>query len=249
MRVTTNNISLQTVQDLLEGFEDGKDILHNGRNVVKRFVLTTGNIVIIKRFAIPNMFRKVGNLFQGTKCSRAFRNALLLREKGIMTPAVLAMAENGPGGYDYLITEPDYGIPLAECMTDDHEGQRVAEAFAVFVLGMHTAGLLHLDFNNTNIRVSKSAENISFSLIDVNRMKNVGKKPNFDDRMENLFRFSALTPFFIKVIEAYLRQSGEYIPQNVEIVMIRKQRHDASWTERKRLNRRFKRMFFFARKS
>lgn len=208
--------------------------IHNGRNIVKKFVSPEGKTFIIKRFKKPTWFQTIGVLFRKTKAQRAFINAEHLLKKGFHTPKPLAYLQDDEG-FSYLITEEDMGKPLCEAFQDQAVYKKFAKAFANYTYTLHRAGIIHKDYNATNIRfhMNENENRITFSLIDVNRMAFYTNVPPLRVRLKNLFLFSACDDSFKEVLKQYLMATGLYSNHLFKKTIIKKQRHDKWWKRKK----------------
>ena len=71
-----------------------------GRHRVDRLALPCGNETldaVVKTYGVQSAWRDRLAVRHGTKAERAFRNALVLRDAGIGTPAPIAVAERWEG--------------------------------------------------------------------------------------------------------------------------------------------------------
>lgn len=234
----------QFVRQLPTLFDTDGEVLYQGRNTVKRFVIE-GKPLIAKRFKKMDLLKKIELMLGGCKAKRAFDNAEKLLSLGFLTPKPLGyLIDNS--GYSYLVTQEDTGIPLLDGMNDLTLGgandMTLAEAFADYALSLHLAGIVHKDFNNTNIRFTRDENDGSyqFSLIDINRMKFHDSRPNLRVCLDNLHLFSECTGFYRAVLSRYLHQSNAFTQQLFESELKKKQQHDKRYAQKKAFTRKLK---------
>ncbi|MBR6251106.1 MAG: hypothetical protein IKR17_07940 [Bacteroidales bacterium] len=234
------------VNNIDEEMNRGGELLFSGRNTVKRFVINGfDEPIVVKRFRKPNALNSLiyGNL-RTSKAKRAYENAFELIARGFFTPTPFAYVEQrhcGRMGYCFFLT--------SECC-DDHIGSKlsppiydttIADAFAEFVAQLHTKGVLHYDLNSTNVLYNIDNGKISFSLIDINRMKffRSGSEMPMRDAFENLTLFTGEKDIFTYVATKYVECRG--LPKSfVDKALEQKRRHDRSYTRRKKFSRMFK---------
>lgn len=159
---------------LPETFDTQGELLHSGRNTVKRFVRADGNWVV-KRYKRPNLVQRIAyTFFKPGKAERAYRYAWMLLEKGISTPEGIAYIEIKKGGLIedcYFVSTECTDIPLYPELVDTPDYDRaLADTLAVFIVHLHSLGILHGDLNLNNIlyRVADGGQ-LHFTLIDTNR--------------------------------------------------------------------------------
>ncbi len=232
------------VRQLPTQFDADGEMLYQGRNTVKRFVIE-GKPLITKRFKKMDLLKRIELMLGGCKAKRAYDNAERLLSLGFHTPKPLGYLIDD-NGYSFLVTEEDNGIPLLDGMnTLAHEGANdiaLAEAFADYALSLHLAGVVHKDFNNTNIRFTRNESdgNYQFSLIDINRMKFHDSRPTLRVCLDNLHLFSECTDFYRAVLSRYLHQSSIFTQQLFESELDKKQQHDKRYAQKKAFTRKLK---------
>lgn len=165
------DIDAEFVIHLPETFKISGQEIYRGRNVIKKFMVD-GREVAVKRFRRPNPLQAIIYSFFATgKARRAYTHALELRERGIDTPAPLAMIEDrtlGVIGYSYFVSELSDDTPLFhELVEMERYDEEKARGVGRFMAAMHEAGVLHGDPNLANILYA----NGSYSVIDTNRAK------------------------------------------------------------------------------
>ncbi len=160
-----------------------------GRNQVHRLQLPCGDSsaeVVVKTYGVQSPWRDRRAQLIGSKAERAFRNALLLRNAGVGTPAPIGIAEHWEGT---RLRESHFVAAFIPQLTNlrDELNRIYAEApycaplmtllqcVANQTRAMHDAGLLHGDLGNQNIALQPHPEtpdapwNVYF--LDLNRAR------------------------------------------------------------------------------
>jgi len=145
-------------------------VVHAARNTLWRCP-ALGVEVAIKRFRQARWWQRLGG---EAKALRTFRIARRLLDLGIATPEPLAAVVSGSGdGHAYYLCRWQDGGVVADLHgADDGRGSstdRVARlaAFATWAARLHGAGVLHRDFNPSNVLVVGG----DHALIDLNRIR------------------------------------------------------------------------------
>lgn len=227
---------------------DASQLLHNGRNTVRRFVLSDGETVVVKRFKRPNFFQALGWITHGSKAARAFRNAAELKARGFDTPRALAFVDYGTApfatSHSFLVTDEIVATPIqARLEKPEVFDSSVANAFARFAAALHEAGILHHDLNSTNVIYTRDdTGRFRFSLIDINRMTflPVGETPSVSECITNLLRFTGRYDVMEAVARTYAESRNLDPTIFVKRVLAAKRRHDSQWRMRKRLKKLFR---------
>ena len=143
---------------------------------------------VVKTYGLQSAWRDRRAARIGSKAERAFRNALLLRDAGVGTPAPIAVAERWEG--DRLRESrfvaayvPDLGNLRDELDRLYAQAPRCAplmdllQAVADAVRGLHDAGLLHRDLGNQNVGLRRDpadpAAPWQIFFLDLNRARRV----------------------------------------------------------------------------
>ncbi len=157
----------------------GEIVQENRRNVLRK-VAHRGKMYNIKSFHVPHFVNRiVYTFFRKSKALRSYEHALILREKGIGTPAPIALLTEKRGG---LLSRSFY---VCEQLPEDYQeirfcyrgplagNEEVLTAFAQFTAKVHDAGVFHTDYSPGNIlfRHDKESGEYDFQLVDINRMK------------------------------------------------------------------------------
>lgn len=183
-----------------------------GRHRVDRLALPCGEETldaVVKTYGIQSAWRDRLASRNGSKAERAFRNALVLRDAGIGTPAPIAVAERWEGPrlresrfvaayvpeltnfrdeLNRLYAQTPFCTPLMDLL------QGVADA----IRALHDAGLLHRDLGNQNIGLQRNSDHFpapwSVWFLDLNRGRHVAT-PSFAQRGEDLARLDLPSDF------------------------------------------------------
>lgn len=159
------------------GFEHSGELIYDGRNSVKVFELEDGQKIAVKKFKQPHTLNRfVYTFFRGTKAERAYNNAFKLEKLKIDTPKAIAyidVFENGIVTVSYLVTEFTDYAPVRDIVREDSVYQvMLFDALMKFTVKLHSKGISHDDYNDTNVRYKKTLDGeIKFILIDINRMR------------------------------------------------------------------------------
>lgn len=222
---------------LPQSFDEGGEVLHQGRNVVKRFEMD-GRGVVVKRYKRHGLLiRLVRSLVGGNKAQRAFDNAQELNQRKVSTPEPLAVAvEMGLGGVVdcYYVCAETQLPPIAQGLDADDWDHELAKAFGRYVARLHQVGVLHNDLNKTNVLWERTGDDFRFELIDINRMEFYDHRIPDEDCMENLTLFTGREDLFLVVAETYA-EARRWPWSKVHDALMVKHRHDRQWKRKKRL--------------
>lgn len=178
---------LQKLQNLSpENLQDVK-MLQDGRHRVYRAKMLRGNTpcdVVVKTFGRQAAWRDyVAKRGKGSKASRAFETACRLQEKGVGTPAPIAVVERWNENRlaeSHFICEfvpglSDFRVELDTILhktRDCTQLMELIEPVAKAVRKLHDAGVIHRDLGNQNIGLSKNPDGSwKVWFIDLNRAR------------------------------------------------------------------------------
>lgn len=235
---------MEFVQSLPALFERQGDILHDGRNTVKRFDCQ-GRPLIVKRFKLPLWFQRIAyTFFRSTKARKAYEKAMRFLALGIDTPRPVAYIETTSSGlFDrgYFISEQD-SRPSCDCFDDlgQEMDEQMVERLAEYILSLHRLGVLHGDLNLSNILYENRGEGVwHFALIDINRAVFVEGMPSYQQTVDDMWRITHTRALARRILLAYARLRGWGEEAFVEDVFarIRYQERQKRW-RRKVLKRR-----------
>jgi len=157
-------------------FHNSNDTIHKARNELK-IVDIDNTKYVIKSFKKPNLLNKIiYTYFKSSKAKRSYLNAIKLQQLSINTPKPVAFIEfykNGmlENSYYVSIYQP-YDFTIREVI--DHkvkDYKNILKEFAIFSANLHKKGVWHEDYSLGNILIKNEANQYSFSLVDINRMK------------------------------------------------------------------------------
>lgn len=199
-------------------------VLHAGRNTIRLLVIN-GELLAAKRFKQPGILQ--GYLyarFRRSKARRSFEHAARLVGLGIGTPQPVAWSEYRRKGRltdSFYVSRYSDLKPLSEIAArfPDAESRPALDAFARFVAELHGKGIDHRDFNQGNILCGCSPDSGQwrFELIDINRMRFLGRPLTPRQCMINLRRLSCPTPAFLYILDRYAEVRG----WNIDDTMLR----------------------------
>jgi serine/threonine protein kinase len=126
-----------------------------------------------------------------TRGQKAFKAGQMLRQRGFLTPSVVACCQKSFAGFttaDFLITDQiTDSTPLPQLLGEvsGSEKQAIIEQFGQTVGLMHNQGIFHGDLRLGNVLVKKHDGRYNFVFIDNERTKRFAKLP-FRLRVKNL---------------------------------------------------------------
>ncbi len=210
----------QFVNLLPEKFDEGGEVLYNKRNVIKKFRISMAKgeamDVVVKRYRRPNPAQRVVyGLFRKGKAERAYYNSHELLKRGISTPkgyAYMEVRECCQLQDSFFVSGVDDAPPIKDRLNVPEQFDRVmAEDLAAFASSLHQKGILHHDFNSTNVLYHEKTDgHYWFSLIDINRMDVYaeGEELPLDDCLKNMMRFTERDDVLRFVISKYAVMRG-----------------------------------------
>ena len=248
-KYSKNNALCEFMQKLPSLFEKEGELLFHSRNTIKRFILSDGMEIVVKKYKTPIFIQRVVYSFiRKSKAERAFLNAAELLRRGIDTPENIAWASVSCSGLfhtGYFVSDVNDAPAIEDALgTGESFNKALAEDFAQFVAMLHTKGIVHKDLNCTNVLFRpKSEGNYEFSLIDNNRMKffSEGVEPSMKQCMENLTLFTGDLEV-LRHVAIYYTISRGWDRDMADKIMDVKIEHDRKWKRKKR----FLHMFSFS---
>ena len=155
---------------------EGKTIFKE-RNEVKIFT-HQGLEFVVKSFRIPHLINQFAySGLRASKAERAYKHALILLDKGIITPTPIAYIEIKKFGLlfnSYFIsTKSRFNRELREISDTPGlpETYLVLTDFALFTARLHQLGIYHKDYSSRNVLFGQTGDHYEFELLDLNRMK------------------------------------------------------------------------------
>lgn len=165
------------IKEIPSFFSMKGETIYKARNELKTFDTDFGKIVV-KSFQIPHIVNRFAYSFlRFSKAKRSFTHSLEIQKRGFETPNPIAYIELFKMGLlsesYYVSTHTDYilmrNFSRDKKLTDDDT--EILKAFARFTACLHEKEIYHTDYSNGNILYKKESENITFHLIDVNRVQ------------------------------------------------------------------------------
>jgi len=162
-------------------FEKEGEEIYNERNIIKKYSIE-GRDIAVKRFKKPILINRIiYTFFRKSKARRSYEHGLLLLEKGIATPASIAYIEEKKYGllslsYYLCLYEKDCST-IRRQMLGQEGGKPFQKQLALYIADLHKKGVLQKDLSPGNVLFCVKDKQISFSLIDINRMRFMSKIP------------------------------------------------------------------------
>lgn len=206
---------------------EGDRIIRAIRNVIGR-VEVAGHDLVIKRYKVPTHFNRIMyTFFRKSKGRRAYEHAVRLKSAGFHTAdpvAYIEIKEKGlfHTGYFVSLYVP---YPLLDDFYTHDEPTRaqLLDDFTDYTLMLHDKGIIHSDFNLSNVLYFRNGDKYDFSLIDINRM-------SFGSRSKNKILKSFKTLTFkdwtcVEMVEKYALARG-WDPEVTASKVLYKKGHD-----------------------
>jgi tRNA A-37 threonylcarbamoyl transferase component Bud32 len=228
------------VHRLPECFEQEGEMIHDGRNKVKRFVVN-GTPLIVKRYKRPTIFQQITYAcFRPSKAVRAYLFAGMLRDRGFDTPHEVAYVEEYRHGLYQggLFVSTECTDASVQDYLEEQRDPLMMFQLAGLLVELHQQGVLHGDLNLSNVLYrSLGADRYHFTLIDTNR--SVFKQPTQAEALRNLMRVSHHMDILRMVVADYAEQRGWSVQESVDEVLKLRDRFD----HRVQLRRALKKFF------
>ncbi len=163
------------IRQVPDNFENSGELLHTGRNEVRKVSISGQDIVVkyFKRITWAN--RLIYATLRKSKAQRAFENSRKLIRSGINTPMPIAFVDIYKKGLLYqsfyisdFIDLKSLNELLEQPIGKSEEGLK---AFAHYSYKLHRLGIFHNDYNLTNVLYTQTNGEYDFALIDNNRME------------------------------------------------------------------------------
>lgn len=146
--------------------------LSSGRERVDLMKISLGSEekqVVVKTYPKLGVVKRFFAKRTGSKASRAFQAATILRENGVETPRVLALGKDQETGKEYLVTEfvtdlTDFRQEMNRLLVGDGvedpstEISTLLQVVATACRTFHDCGIIHRDLGNQNIGLKKGAD-------------------------------------------------------------------------------------------
>lgn len=197
------------VERLPREFAREGSVLHDARNSIRAFEIG-GDRYAVKKYKRPHpLNRFVYTFLRKSKAQRAYEHAQRLLGLGIGTPEPVGWLETRRHGLlqdaYFICRYTDYAaLCEATLRFPAPDTLPLLTAFARFAAALHEKGVLHGDFNHSNIlyRCDPVTGAYRFQLIDANRMKfrsRVGERAS----IVNLRRLSCPSGAYLYILNAY----------------------------------------------
>ena len=217
------------VNSIDEKFDSEGELVYTKRNTVKRFFMSDGSKVIVKRYKHPNIVQQVGyTIYRPSKARRAFEFALRLKQLEIDTPEPIAYVEIRKWGvfttgFFFAAENNDHSC---KDLYDDSRSdlkpneKRVLENDLVeFIAICHDKGFMHGDTNLSNFLYHKEKNHYHFAVIDINRSKFLNVPPTKEQCLDNLVRLTHEKKLLIRLVDRYALIRGWSQPACQEYVL------------------------------
>lgn len=242
----------QFLRNLPQRFCEGGTAVWRKRNEIRLFQLggkdgaTPSLHLAVKRFGRLNIIKKIIYSLSKSKARKAFLNSMELRRRGFLTPDPVACVEERKHGLitgAYYVSLATDWPPIADELEKSDWNRPLAVALARFAAHLHEQGVIHDDFNKTNVLYNKvyvpdslsGEQTYRFQLIDNNRMRflSQGSVPTDEECMENLTRFTGDISLFAFVVSEYATARGLDPDEWTRRAIRQKRLHDRNWRRRK----------------
>lgn len=255
------NPKFSQLTDIINGLPEmkftGDSIIREKRNFIYK-IEAGGETFVIKKFKKPTVINRfVYTFFRKSKAERAYEFAFRLKELAIDTPEPVAYIEIGKHGIfhtGFFVSRfsPHPSLEDARDIAYDNVTNMPSEQytdimkdFLSFTLSLHEKGVMHYDYNISNVLYFKTEEGYRFSLIDINQMKFGKMSPRQRRRCIRALGFPL--PVLTWFTEQYALRLGEdALNYNISVLMQRKWkviRRSVKKNLRERISGPLKRLF------
>ena len=231
------------VERLPDTFAAGGETLHEGRNTIRAYD-AQGVQLVVKRYKRPNPLNAfIYSFLRKSKARRGYEHALRLRRLGFDTPCPVAWCECRRHGLlrdAYLVTlRSDYrALPEVTERFPARDTLPVLAAFARFAADLHAAGVVHEDFNQSNVlwQHDGATDSYRFQLIDINRMRFRRRALRPRECMVNLRRLACPAGAFLYILDRY----AEHRSWNIDDTLLRGTFFRLVFSRHRRIKKRLK---------
>lgn len=200
---------------LPEAFANGEgELIYDERNTLRRFVMPSGLVVIVKAYKRPNLFQKICySTFWKNKAYKSYIYALRLRQMGIDTPAAIAAVCCKKHGMveRYFFASTEDNRPDCRILRDGNmdNPQPLIDALMSYLIRLHDLGFMHGDTNLSNFLYDQQSDgSYHFSVIDTNRSAFLGRPATRAEATANLMRLTHKRDLLTPLVASYARQRG-----------------------------------------
>lgn len=196
------------IESLPETFDDGGELIYDGRNRVRLYTMGDGEKIVIKRYKRPMVHQMVAyGFFCKSKMLRAYYYAQRLLQCGIDTPYPVAFVEVRHcglliDGFFLSAYNPD---PDCRILREEEGHDLLTKALAAHLVKEHRCGFIHGDTNLSNFLYREDASEpygFHISTIDINR-SHFSDNPTEEERMKCLSRLTHVERAYNEILEAY----------------------------------------------
>ena len=198
---------------LLELFESSSDVLRAARNTLKN-ITYEGKVLTVKAFRIPKFAQNYCyGIAAHSKARKSYDNGMRLLNLGFNTAQPIGYFEYRSGGKlrdSYYVCEYASDTQRFDSLWNNETSadNDLIEQFAEYCYALHQQGVLHRDFNTTNLLVSKDdAETWTFSLVDLNRIT-WSSKLSLVESMKSLSRLPQSGEAQVSMLKHYAKVAG-----------------------------------------
>jgi len=150
--------------------ESGAPLLKDGNTSTVGIADVQGVRFLIKRDNVKGLWHRAKRALRGTRAARAWRNAHLMRLRGVPTAAPVALLERRRGAA-YFVSEcvegPDCRTYFASRAVSEEDRRATAGRVAALIGALRAARLSHGDLKATNILLSAAGP----VLIDIDALR------------------------------------------------------------------------------
>lgn len=154
-----------------------ESLIRNDRNTITKATVN-GCTMVIKQYKRPTLFNCfVYSFLRKSKARRSYEYAFRLKELGVGTADPIAYIEKKKNGFFHTGFFISLYLPYPQVdMLDRYDkdiADKVLDDFIEFTVRTHEKGVMHRDYNLSNILFHKEEgeDSYRFDLIDINRMK------------------------------------------------------------------------------
>lgn len=212
----STDTALETFLNRLpEAFANGEgELIYDERNKLRRFVMPSGLVIIVKAYKRPNLFQKICySTFWKNKACKSYIYALRLRQMGIDTPEAIATVcyKNHGMVERYFFASTEDNRPDCRILRDGNmdNPQPLIDALTAYLIHLHDLGFMHGDTNLSNFLYEQQPDgSYHFSVIDTNRSTFLGRPATKAEATANLIRLTHKRALLAQLVASYARQRG-----------------------------------------
>jgi tRNA A-37 threonylcarbamoyl transferase component Bud32 len=162
------------VEQIPTDFENIAHIIKNDRNDVRLDFVGNYKLVVksFKGMYLPN--KVAYSLFRKSKARRSYETSLRFSEKGFLVPEPIACIDCYRYGFlteGYYISTYYENTSFNEMLAEADSKNLLLSSFVKFTEKLHRAGIYHKDYTNGNILCNHNNGELTFCLVDLNRVR------------------------------------------------------------------------------